>query len=181
MVISTATYEQVALEDGDSVWEYVCGALREKPSMTQAHNDVAFYLAHSLASQLDRSQFRVRSNAGRIRTTVGNAYVPDVMVVATSSSLSQKSSRTLEAFDEPVPFVAEVWSPSTGAYDIDAKLPEYRTRGDAVIWRIHPYDKTVQAWERQADGSYIERLHRSGSVPIPSLPGVAIVLNEIFE
>lgn len=181
MAISAAAYENVALEDGDTVWEYVCGSLREKPSMTQAHNDVAFYLAYALASQLDRAQFRVRANSGRVRTTEGNAYVPDVMVVPTDSSLTQKGTRKLESFGGPVPFVAEVWSPSTGAYDIDTKLPEYRARGDGVIWRIHPYEQLVQAWERQPDGSYSEHTHRTGAVRIPSLPHVTIELAAIFE
>ena len=34
MVISAKTYEQVALEDGDEVWELACGILRKKPGMT---------------------------------------------------------------------------------------------------------------------------------------------------
>lgn len=181
MAISAATYEQVALEDSDTVWEYVCGSLREKPSMTQEHNDVASWLAFALQSQLDRSQFRVRSNSGRVRTTEGNAYVPDVMVVPADSSLAQRGTRRLESFGDPVPFVAEVWSPSTGAYDIDTKLPEYMGRGDAVIWRVHPYEQTVQAWERQPDGTYSEHIHRSGAIRIPSLPNVTIELAAIFE
>lgn len=76
MAVSLATYEQVALEDGDATWEYVRGRLREKPGMTQEHNSVAFYLAFQLASRLDRKRFAVRSNAGRLATRSGDAYVP---------------------------------------------------------------------------------------------------------
>lgn len=181
MAVSPATYEQVALEDGDVTWEYVCGRLREKPDMTQEHNDAAFYLAHQLASQLDRSLFRVRSNAGRLETSAGNAYVPDVAVVPAAASRAQLGTRKLENYSEPLPFVAEVWSPSTGAYDIDTKLPAYLERGDEVVWRVHPYEKTVRAWTRQPGGDYAEQVHVDGVVDVPSLPGVRIDLGVLFS
>jgi Uma2 family endonuclease len=103
------------------------------------------------------------------------------MVVRTEASKAQIGTRKLEAFPESVPFVAEVWSPSTGSYDIETKIPEYRARGDAVVWRIHPYDQIVTAWERQQDGSYTETTYRSGTIVIPSLPGVSVALDEIFD
>lgn len=181
MAVSPATYEQVALEDGDVTWEYVCGRLREKPGMTQEHNAVGFYLAHQLASQLDRSEFTVRSNAGRLETPAGNAYVPDVLVIPTDQSRAQSGSTRLENYVEPVPFVAEVWSPSTGAYDIDTKLPDYLARGDEVVWRVHPYEKSVRAWTRQADGHYEVADHAAGSVGVASLPGVRIDLDLLFS
>jgi Uma2 family endonuclease len=57
-------------------------------------------------------------------------------------------SLELEIYDEPLPLVAEVWSPSTGGYDVLAKLPEYRRRGDTEIWLLHPYERTLTAWRR---------------------------------
>ncbi|MEP6871059.1 MAG: hypothetical protein ABI939_04320 [Anaerolineaceae bacterium] len=33
----------------------------------------------------------------------------------------------------PLPFVAEVWLPSTGEYDVDEKFPQYQRRGDLEI------------------------------------------------
>lgn len=181
MAVSLATYEQVALEDGDVTWEYVCGRLREKPGMTQEHNSVQFLLAFQLASQLDRGRFTVRSNAGRLGTPSGNAYVPDVFVAFSDWSRSQAGTGKLELYTRGLPFVAEVWSPSTGAYDIDTKLPDYFARGDEVVWRVHPYEKTVRAWTRQPDGSYLESEHGGGTVAIASLPGVAIDLAELFS
>jgi Uma2 family endonuclease len=75
-----------------------------------------------------------------------------------------------------------VWSPSTGAYDIAGKLPEYRRRGDAEIWYVHPYERTLTAWRRQEDGSYTETVyHEDEVVEVASLPGVRITLAELFE
>ncbi|MBA4181238.1 MAG: hypothetical protein C0506_11670, partial [Anaerolinea sp.] len=78
-------------------------------------------------------------------------------------------------------FVAEVWSRSTGEYDVESKFPEYRARGDLEIWRIHPYEHTVTAWRRQPDASYSETFYADGTAEIASLPGVRIPLAELFD
>jgi len=180
MGVSYATYEQVALEDGDATWEYVCGQLREKPGMTQEHNRAASLLAYFIQSQLPIERFEVLHNAGRLRTDAGNAFVPDVLVVPMTQTASQHGTGGLETYAEAVPFVAETWSKSTGSYDSRTKLPEYQARGDLVIWLVHPYEKTVRSFERQADGSYQERTHTGGQVSIPSLPGVSVDLDRLF-
>ena len=90
----------------------------------------------------------------------------------------QDRQDVLEGYAAAVPFVAEVWSPSTGEYDVGTKLPEYQARGDLDNWRIDP--RTVIAWRRQADGSYSETLCRRGDVPVESLPEVAIQLESLF-
>ena len=92
-----------------------------------------------------------------------------------------ETSRELEVFEGALPFVAEVWSPSTGEYDQASKLPEYMARGDLEIWLVHPYDQTIAAWRRQESGEYVRTLHREGIVTIASLPGVTINMAELFR
>jgi hypothetical protein len=46
---------------------------------------------------------------------------------------------------------------------------------------VHPYEKTVRAWTRRADGGYLESERSAGVVPIASLPGVTIDLVELFS
>lgn len=181
MPTSEKTYLQVALDEPGANWELHCGELRRKPSMTMEHNDIAEHLAYLLHSQLDRSQFRVRTNAGRTRVATGSYYIPDVFVVPTSLALRLKGRRVLEAYSEPLPLVVEVWSPSTGDYDVETKLPDYRRRGDAEIWRIHPYERTLTAWRRGPDGEYTETMYTAGMVASESLPGVRIELGDLFE
>jgi len=77
--------------------------------------------------------------------------------------------------------VVEVWSPSTGDYDVDAKLPEYHRRGDQEIWRIHPYERMLTAWRRQPDGSYTETVYTGGVVHPLAFPVVAIDLDTLFD
>jgi Uma2 family endonuclease len=76
--------------------------------------------------------------------------------------------------------VVEIWSPSTGSYDQARKLRAYRERGDQEIWYIHPYDRTLTAWRRQGDGSYVESRYAGGAVALSSLPGVVIDLDDLL-
>lgn len=181
MPVTEKTFEQLALEDGRSTWELVGGRLREKPGMTMEHNEAVYQLGLQLGNQLPREHFRIRADAGYVRRTSANYFGPDLMVIPAAMAEALRDTHRLETYDEPLPFVAEVWSPSTGAYDIDTKFPEYQARGDLEIWRIHPYDRSVTAWRRQPDGSYRESQYRGGRAPIESLPGVEIDLDSLFR
>ncbi len=181
MPVSLATFQQVALEDDDHTWELRCGALVEKPGMTMEHNEDTWEITRQLALQLDPDRFSVRVNAGHM-AQAEDYYVPDVAVIPVELLESRRGQpRELETYREALPFVVEVWSRSTGRYDVDSKLPAYRERGDAVIWRVHPYERTVTAWVRQLDGQYRETVHTHGNIPVPSLPAVVIDLDRLFR
>lgn len=178
MVVSFATYERVALEDSDAIWELVCGHLREKEPMTQAHNSLASRLVAQLARQLSEDDFEVRMNAPAVYVREGTYLVTDVAVVP---QLGLTADKHLEAYRGPLPFVAEVWSPSTGDRDIDTKIPEYRHRGDLEIWQIHTRDRSVTVSQRRHDGLYEESAHRAGTVSLASMPGVSISIDRLFR
>jgi Uma2 family endonuclease len=181
MPVSEKTFEQLALEDDDTTWELVCGHLREKPRMSLEHNSVARRLGFLLQSQLDWREFEVSVDAGYVRYTEANYFGPDVMVIPVAYFEKLRGTRRLETYDDPLPFVAEVWPPSTGGYDVDSKFREYMQRGDREIWRIHPYEKTLTAWRRQPDGSYRESHYAGGNVAVESLPGVTMRLEDLFR
>lgn len=181
MPVSERTFLQLALEDPGQ-WELHCGTLRRKPAMTAEHNSITFELALRLGNQLDRSQFHVRLGMGHVRTSAESYYIPDVFVIPTDLVLPLRGRiDTLEAYEAPLPLVVEVWSPSTGEFDIDTELPEYQRRGDREIWRIHPFDRTLTAWTRQADGTYFETHYTQGVVRPVALPAVAIDLDSLFD
>jgi Uma2 family endonuclease len=180
--ISEMEYERLAMAEPDRKWELVDGMLREKPAMTAAHNDVGATLAYLLMSQLDRSAFRVRIDAGRVRRPTGTYFIPDVFVVPTALVIPLLDQHTtLEVYSQPLPLIVEIWSPSTGDYDVQEKLAVYKQRGDAEIWLIHPYERTLTAWRRLPDGSYEETIHREGAVTPAALPGVTIDLEKLFD
>jgi Uma2 family endonuclease len=181
VTVSEATYRQLALEDPDGQWELYCGKLRQKPPMTASHGQITMRLIIQLASQFDEDEFTIRTNHGRTRVSAQTYYVPDVCVIPMElvRPLLHRTN-ALDAYAEPLPFVVEVWSPSTGDFDVDTKLPDYQRRGDLEIWRVHPYDQTVTVWRRQPDGSYAESTFTSGHIQLSGLPNVTIDVDALF-
>ncbi|HEY7035602.1 MAG TPA: Uma2 family endonuclease [Thermomicrobiales bacterium] len=182
MVISEQTYRLVALEDADRQWELHDGQLREKPRMGAEHNDLTVRLGLALGPQLDWRVYRLRINSSHVKRSARGYDIPDVCVIPTDRYHEQLGKpRHLEVYDTPLPLVGEIWSPSTGDYDVDDKIPRYRDRGDREIWRLHPFEVTLTAWRRQADGTYPVHVFRGGIVRIESLPGVTIDLDLLFD
>jgi Uma2 family endonuclease len=180
--ISGETYERLALAEPDRKWELRDGHLREKPGMTAAHNSLEMQLGFMLMSQLDWSVFQVRVDAGRVRRPEATYFIPDIFVVPTALVAPLlKLQDVLEVYDQPLPLVVEVWSRSTGEYDVEEKLAVYKQRGDLEIWRIHPYERTLTAWRRLPDGSYDETIHHEGVVSPTALPGIEIDLTVLFD
>ena len=181
-MVTQATYTAVSLEDPNHQWELFNGELREKPAMSFAHNEIMSELGFRLRSQLDRGAFVVRINAGRVARSDRNYFIPDVMVVpADLAARLRQDATSLEIYDEPLPLVVEVWSPSTGFYDVDDKLPEYQARGDLEIWRLHPHERTLTAWRRRSDGGYDESFQKGGVVHPVGLPNVTVDLDELLN
>ncbi len=180
--ISEQEYRELALNDQDRLWELWDGVPREKPSMSMKHDNVSFYLGHLLQTQLDWGAYRVNVNGGKARLTARNHFIPDVIVIPAEYQLPfEHDPRAFNAHAEPLPLVVEVWSPSTGAYDVTAKLAAYRERGDVEILYIHPYERTLTAWRRMPDGSYAETVQQGGTASVASLPGVTIDLDALLD
>ena len=140
------------------------------------------YLSGQLIAQLDPDAFQVRINAGHVNRTDKSFYIPDVFVCSVAG-LGPDSERddVLEVYQDPLPLVVEVWSRSTGAYDVDAKIPGYMRRGDLEIWRLDVRTRTLIAWRRLPDGSYDRSVVGGGIVEPVALPGVRIDLDALFR
>jgi Uma2 family endonuclease len=182
MLVQDAILEALAQPGQEDRLEVHDGKLREKPSMTFRHGRVSLHLGYQLLDQVDRTAYDVRVNHGRVRRTERTYYIPDVYVISMVIITAERfNSLELEIYDEPLPFVAEAWSPSTGDYDVMEKLPEYKRRGDAEIWLLYPFERTLTAWRRQPDGSYTEIAYDGGLVPVVALPGVIVDLDALFQ
>lgn len=181
MPISAETFERVALEDPDGKWELYCGQLRRKPGMTTRHNHSARRLGYLLQNQLDWGDYEVSVDEALVRRPGGDTFTPDVIVIPAElvRRLDRERPTGLEVYDEPLPLIVEVWSPSTGEHDRTTKLHDYQARGDAEIWLLHPNDRTLTSWRRQPDGSYTEQVYRGGVVHATAIPA-AINLDELF-
>jgi Uma2 family endonuclease len=174
-------FEQLVLDDPDRPWEIIRGQLREKPAMSFAHNRGSMELGFSLNSQLDRSRYLVSINFARLHNPFDTYVIPDVVVIPVDLTHDFRARpRSVEIYIDPVPFVAEYLSPSTGKYDVEGKLEAYKERGDREIWIVHPDERWLTAWRRRPDGTYDDLLIRSGTISPIALPGITISLDDIL-
>jgi Uma2 family endonuclease len=180
--INEEAYRNLALADSDRKWELRDGHLREKPPMTAAHNWIASKIGHLLMLQLDWSAYQVRFDAGRVHRPLGTFFIPEVFVVPTLHVRPLfGQSDVLEVYDQPLPLVVEVWSRSTGDYDVMEKLAVYQQRGDREIWLVHPYERSLTTWRRQPDGTYASMIFREGIVQPVAFPEIDIALEQVFD
>lgn len=185
MPIGEDLYVRVALEETDETWELHDNWLRCKPGGTFGHDELLHRRWYQSADQLDRYLFHERINAGRLALGHRTYLVPDFFVFPAAyltEAVKRHGWESLEAYREPVLFIVEVWEPPNEAfwYDVNRKLPIYRQRGDAEIWRLHPYERTLHGWRRQPDGSYDAFVTNQGTVVLLALPGVTIDLDALF-
>jgi Uma2 family endonuclease len=180
--ISEQDYLELALNEPDRFWELWDGVPVEKPGMSSRHNAVAFLLGHFLQSQLDWNDYRITVNGDRTRISSRSYFIPDLLVIPEAyHAVFEPEGESLGVYREPLPLVVEVWSRTTGHYDVAVKLQSYQERGDMEIWYIHPHNRTLTVWRKQPDGSYAETLLSGGIVPVASLPGVTIDLDRLLN
>lgn len=181
VTMTPEAYEDLILGETDRTWELVRGRLREKPAMPVGHGDAGLELAFLLRGQLDRQAYRVSHNHARLKRVDRSYFVPDVVVIRVGDMVGDpESPRTVDAHAAPALLVVEVWSPSTGDYDVEEKLRGYQERGDLEIWRLNPFERMLTAWRRQPDGGYVETVVTGGTVTPAELPGVTIDLDALF-
>jgi Uma2 family endonuclease len=173
-------FERWVLDHPGKTWELHRGQIREKPQMVLGHELAQDGLFYQLVAQLDSEEYRIRTGFGRVASST-SFYIPDLFILPTAHLAAFAGQEaTFHAYREPLPLVVEIWSPSTGSYDIDKKLPEYRARGDQEIWRLHPFERTVKAWRRRPDGEYDVVEFTGGIVELHAIPGIRVDLDGLF-
>src|SRR5262245_11040104 len=128
--MSPEEYEHLALGEAGRGWELVNGRLREKPSMSIAHEFMSYDLAVFLTNHLPRDRYRVHHDSAKLKRADRSYYIPDVAVTSPSGAdLLRADPHALNLHVDPVLLVVEVRSPSTGDYDLETKIRAYQDRG----------------------------------------------------
>ena len=109
-----------------------------------------------------------------------NVVQPDICVICDLSKLDKKGC--IGAPD----LVVEVISPSTGKKDLNQKFFLYEKAGVREYWVVYPNDKAVTVFLLQATGKYDEGttydvITGTTQVPVQTLEGLVINLEELFE
>jgi Uma2 family endonuclease len=173
--MSVQAYEDFVLSGVEGLWELHDGVLVEKPGMSWRHLDIVTELVYLLRSQLDRAKYRVFAE-GRVRRAADTVLLPDVMVLPAAYGEPIVDDTGLAIFSGPLLLVVDVWSRSTGDYDLNTKLPVYQERGDREIWRIHPFERTLTRWIWQPDGTYAMSVHHGGVLILAAVPDAEIAI-----
>jgi len=104
---------------------------------------------------------------------------PDVCVICDLSKIDERGC--IGAPD----MVVEVLSPSSRQYDYVHKREKYESSGVKEYWVVAPLSKTVDVFILQPDGKYGKATtyekERFNSIPVQTLPGLELYLEEIFE
>lgn len=177
--MDAATYERIAGDAAYKLTELHDGIPVEKPVMSETHGDLMVELAFLLRSRLDPSAHRLRVNHAKLAVPGGAYYIPNIAVLPMARS--EAGSVRGDLYHHPASLVVEIWSPSTGDYYQQAKIPGYMLRGDREIWLVHPYERTLTRWLREDDGEYRESVLAGGTVSPAELPDVAIDLDALLR
>jgi len=105
---------------------------------------------------------------------------PDICIVCDPSKLDEKGC--IGAPD----LVVEVISPSTSRRDLNLKFSLYERAGVCEYWVVYPNDKAVTVFLLQPEGKYnegatYEVVNGATKVPVQTLEGLEINLEELFE
>jgi Uma2 family endonuclease len=74
-------FERFVLDHPEQRWELFDGRAWEKSGMGSEHNERRTYLAALLIQQLDRREYRVRSENAFVQRSAATFFIPDVVVV----------------------------------------------------------------------------------------------------
>ena len=111
---------------------------------------------------------------------INNVVQPDICVVCDPSKLDYRGC--IGAPD----LIVEVQSPSTAKRDLDEKFHLYEQAGVGEYWVVFPKEKAVTVFLLQPNGKYnigttYEVLNHDKKIPVYTLKGLVIDMDELFE
>ena len=123
---------------------------------------------------------RLPKNGETDNDKIYNVVQPDIVVICDPSKLDD--SGCIGAPD----LIVEVNSPSTSKRDLNLKFNLYETAGVKEYWIVYPDAKAVNVFILQPNGKYddgktYEVLRGTTKVPVKTLKGLVIDLEELFE
>jgi Uma2 family endonuclease len=122
---------------------------------------------------------RLPTNGETADNKIYNVVQPDICVVCDLAKLDEKGC--IGAPD----LVVEVISPSTSKKDLNLKFNLYEKSGVHEYWVVYPNDKAINVFLLQANGKYddgttYDVIMEKTKVPVQTLKGLVIDLNELF-
>jgi len=151
--------------------EYIDGEVFAMAGAEDRHVTVTMNLAFALRQHLSGSPCRTFMSDMRLQVAAANSYFyPDVLVTCSALDLASPMVKT-----EPK-LIAEVLSPSTGAYDRGLKFSHYRSLVSLQEYVVIDLDtRSTDCFRKREDGLWV--LHPFGRGEAVSLASVALELS----
>ena len=163
-----ATEDDFYREAGeDSDWEYLDGRIVMHSPASRQHEDLFSFLMVLLRAYLDVTRAGiVLGSRYPMRLDARWSPEPDLLVVRPD----KRHLLTRTRLEGPADLVIEIASDSDPGLDVREKLPRYRMAGIEEIWLVDPFEQTLRAETREADG-YVSRTLTEGRLHSRVLPG----------
>jgi Uma2 family endonuclease len=158
--------------------EYDNGFIGAMAGASDEHNTIALNFAGEIRSQLKGRPCKAYMSDMRLRVTPTGLFTyPDVMAVCGERKFLDDKADTLL---NPT-MIAEVWSPTTEAYDRGDKFAKYRQLSSLREYLLISQDKVlVERYTRQGDQWLLTEFKRLDDIlPLTSI-GCEIALREIY-
>lgn len=161
--------------------EFVDGVMLAMTGGSEKHAQLAGRLVRQFNLSMGTSPCEVLSSDLKIRPLkYQRVFYPDVVVVCGRMERDDTSDRWLGGVTNPV-VIVEVLSPSTHRYDLETKLPAYKSIGSLKsILYVHQQEKAVEVWTRLPSGEWAWYEHGSGSFEVLGLPGVVLDVDGLY-
>ena len=175
----------------DKMWEVIDGIVYAFSAPFRNHAGATATFFGKIWSHINRRKgkckiytapfdVRLPTNGETDDNKIYNVVQPDICVICDPSKLDERGC--IGAPD----LIVEVISPSTGKKDINLKFHLYEKSGVREYWVVYPNDKAVTVFLLQPDGKYdegttYEVIYGRTKVPVQTLAGLVIDLEELFE
>jgi Uma2 family endonuclease len=179
-LISIDDFEKMR-KDNNETYEYIDGVVYMSPSPSTKHQQISMILGSEIYNYLKGKPCQVFSAPFDIRLYKEDiagekVVIPDISVICNKAGLGDN-------YYKGVPdLIVEILSPSNQAHDLVFKLNLYMQYGVREYWIVNPMIKTIQVYELDENGTYIQQAvkNESGDIYSKVLDGFKISLEEIF-
>lgn len=174
----TFTYQDYLKTPDDIRYQLIEGELIREPAPTVPHQSIAMNLSGILWN------FAKSHGLGRVLAAPTDVYLsetnvlqPDVLFVS-----SERTGIVTERCIHGAPdLVVEIASPSTARRDRGVQRELYARHGVAEYWLVDPVAETVEVLLlTDRHFAIAGRYSRSDTLTTPTLPGLAVHLDEVF-
>lgn len=157
-------------EERDEWYEFINGEVAVRGATTPRHDQIAANVIAALHAPLRDQPCRVLTTGSTVEVESGEAVRPDALVTCETST---------EGTHEPV-VVVEVSSPGSSNNDYRRKRRLYEAMPSVRHYLlIEPDERLVWHFEKQADGLFMPRMVRDGTVLLDP-PGVRLDLAAVY-